>query len=75
MSQEVANVAALLHFMAGTARSGAKDFCRLRRLPGPPTQAVAKLLGIAEAKINLLIDSDGIRHTLAQHGVAKPKLK
>lgn len=73
MSQKVASVAALLHFMASTARSGAKAFCRLGRLPGPTTQEIAKLLGIAETEINLLIDSDGVRHTLAQHGIAKSK--
>ncbi len=34
---------------------------------------VAAALGTAVVELNLLIDSDGIRHTLAQHGVAKAK--
>lgn len=48
-----------------------KAFYRLGALLPPIAQKIALVLGIAETKINLLVDSDGIRHTLAQHGLAK----
>nr|GFD60800.1 hypothetical protein [Tanacetum cinerariifolium] len=73
MSQEVADLVALLRFMNNTSAGGSKVYCRLARLPALVAQQVAAVLGISETEFNLLIDSDGVRHTLAQHGVAKAK--
>lgn len=73
MSQEVTTLPALLIFTANPSARGGKAFCRLGALPLPVAQEVAAALGTTVMEFNLLIDSDGIRHTLAQHGVAREK--
>ena len=71
MPQEFSTLPELLAFTIANAHSNAKAYCRLGALPEPVARAVARLVASKPLVVNLLVDSDAIRHTFAQHGLAK----
>jgi len=74
MNQEFTDLQSLLVFSKMTQVSG-KGFCRLGFATQVAGQALTIILDIDEKAVELIIDSDGVRHTLAQHGLAKSKLE
>lgn len=73
--QEFFTLSELLLFTAANPHSNTKAFCLLGSLSQPVAYAVAQLVHSDELIFELLIDSDAIRHTLAQHGEAKGHLE
>ena len=75
MRQEFFSLSELLHFTAANPHSNTKAFCRLGCLPLPVARLVAQVLRTKELFFELIIDSDAIRHTIAQHGSARSQLE
>lgn len=75
MRQEFFTLSELLLFTAANPHSNTKAFCRLGFLSPPAAHAVALLVNSRELVFELIVDSDAIRHSLAQHGPARSQLE
>ncbi|MGI4865542.1 MAG: hypothetical protein ACRYFZ_16595 [Janthinobacterium lividum] len=75
MNQEFIELSSLLAFAKTATKMGDKAFCRLGRASETVVQQAAIILNISIQEFEIVVDSDAIRHTLAQHGVAKSKLE
>ncbi len=73
MHYEFTTLAELLYYTQKTAGNAIKGFCRFGLLTEATAQAVKAILNEGSQVYELLVESDSIRHTLAQHGIAKAK--
>lgn len=73
MNQEFVALQALLTFTAAPAPARSKGFYRLGFVTKAVAELIAQILNTAERAYELILDSDSIRHTLAQHGLANAK--
>jgi hypothetical protein len=73
MHYEFTTLTELLYYTQKTAGNAIKGFCRFGLLTEATAQVVKAILNDDSQVYELLVESDSIRHTLAQHGVAKAK--
>lgn len=73
MPYEFTTLAELLYYTQKTSGNAIKGFCRLGFLTEAQRQAVEAILNNDGQAYELLVESDSLRHTLAQHGIVKAK--